>query len=130
MSAATWGAVVNQWGPVVTILATLSGIALAWRQTHQASRQGVADDEREARKDAAEERRDTIADRDAMIDQLADDRDHWKARALAAESREVAWIATVTGHVPWDWHAQEIAHEAGRDKDLGVAPPLRPPPEA
>lgn len=128
MNVAAWGATVAAWGPTVAVLGSVSAIALAWRQTHQADRHGVSSDEREARKDQATERRDTIADRDAMIENVTEDRDNWKARALAAEAANQAWLIAAQGHVPWDWTAQEIAHESGRAKDLGAPPPLRPLP--
>lgn len=49
----------------------LTGIA-ALRNTSNSRRAGVAGDEREARRDEAAQRRDTIADRDAFIQKLSE----------------------------------------------------------
>lgn len=130
MTGTQWGALLEQWGAGAALIVTLSGVGLAWAQMTHNKRAGVSSDEHVARADEQVERRDTIADRDAMIDQLTEDCASWRTRALAAEARELEWIAVVSGHVPWDWSAAEIAHEAGRAADLGAAPPLRPPPPA
>lgn len=62
-------AVVMEW---VTRLGGLAGIAavagIAWTIKH-----GVKGDERQARAQEASDRRDTIADRDGLIDQLQED---------------------------------------------------------
>lgn len=64
-------AVVMEW---VSRLAGLSGVAavigVVWTIRHN-----VKGDERLARAQEAEDRRDTIADRDAVIDQLQEERD-------------------------------------------------------
>lgn len=73
----------------------LGGLAALW-QARNSRRQGIAGDEREARRDEAAQRRDTVADRDALIDQLQEDvaalRDAAKdtSSRLAALEREHA----------------------------------------
>lgn len=58
---------------VLVLLGALGGIlsaAATWYGARTSRRAGVAGDEREARRDEAAQRRDTIADRDALIDQM------------------------------------------------------------
>lgn len=70
------------WMQVAGVLAALSGLGgvAALLQVRQARRDGVAADERAARAERREDHRDTIGDRDALIDRL--DR-----RLVAAEER-------------------------------------------
>lgn len=62
----------------------ISGAAAMWG-ARNSRRAGVAGDEREARRDEAAQRRDTIADRDGLIDQLQQDVTALRERVDTAE---------------------------------------------
>lgn len=64
----------------------LAGIA-ALMGVQRSRRAGVAGDEREARRDEAAQRRDTIADRDALIDRLVEQVQSLSARVDALEDK-------------------------------------------
>lgn len=66
MSEALGFALIGASGGILAGLATLLGV-------RSSRRAGVAADEREARRDEAAQKRDTIADRDGLIDQLQED---------------------------------------------------------
>lgn len=64
----------------------LAGIAAVY-QVRVSRRAGVSGDEREARRDEAAQRRDTIADRDAFIVQLAGRIEQLEANEVVTDAR-------------------------------------------
>lgn len=113
----TFRTVLDTWAPLASVLGSLLLGGAAWLTAGTGRRLGVSGREGEAR-------RDTIADRDALYTAAIRDRDGWRDRALASEAREQRWLDAAQAHVPWDWLAQQITHEAG--KPLPPPPPLRP----
>lgn len=94
----TWDEVLTK---VLSAGALLGGIAALLGVT-RSRRAGVKADEREARKVEAEQRRDTIADRDALIDTLQEDVKELRGRLdrlEAAYNAERDYSRTLQDHI-------------------------------
>lgn len=97
--------------PLITAIASgvvgIAGTIITWRKVIADRKAGVATDERE-------QRRDTIADRDALIDQLQDD---------MRDLRDRMSVLEVEYQIERDWNRMLVDHIYRGEKP---PPPARP----
>lgn len=87
-----WVAVITGVG---TTLAAVAGTVITWRRLNSDKRRGVATDERELR-------RDTIADRDAFIDQMQEEMSDLRKRMSHIEVEhqlDQLWARQLVDHI-------------------------------
>lgn len=85
------GIITGVLGSVVAV----GGLILSWRKAHHDEADGISTNERESR-------RDTIADRDAFIDQYQEDMRDLRARMSSIEAEyeiERAWNRQLVDHI-------------------------------
>ena len=110
-------------GEVVALIVALVGTGGlgAFVETVRSRRRAIAGDEREARRELAEDRRDTIADRDGLIAQLLERvkaLEEWK-RDAEQRAEERARVIRAAGD-----HIDVLEHVIWQE--LGKRPPIRP----
>lgn len=109
------------WVAIGTLAVSLIGAVAALIKTLSDRRVGISGDERQARVEAREDRRDTIADRDGLIAQLLErvrDLEAWKAESEAHAEERAKQLRSAGDHI------DALEHHIW--KGLPPPPPPRP----